>query len=194
MPQEAVTPVIVLGRRITGKLCADHIFALRLKKAADVYVELSGRKRVIVSGGDVGRSGVTEAQAGSEYLSAELGLPQADIVCEDQALDTVSNAVYCKLLLLEIGSQKPIVVSSCYHIPRVSFIFAHVLGPDFEPTFVSAPTGLSNEDYSRHWRSESEKLVEATKFFGRLDTPPGAHQPVLDYLLAHGHVVEDTVL
>jgi hypothetical protein len=29
----------------------------------------------------------------------------------------------------------------------------------------------------------------------RLDpTPPGAHKPVLDYLLAHGHVVEDTVL
>ncbi len=193
LPQEPVTEIIVLGRRITQKLCAKHIFAHRLQKAAEVYGELSGRRRLIVSGGDVGRSGITEAQAGADYLVEEFGIPRADILREEQALDTVSNAVFAKLLLLQSGCQKPIIISSCYHIPRVSFIFSHILGPDFEPTFISAQTGLDNEDYTRHWRSESEKLVEATKFFGRLDTPPGAHESVHEYLLANGHVVEDKV-
>jgi uncharacterized SAM-binding protein YcdF (DUF218 family) len=193
LTQESSTEIIVLGRRITEKLRPNHIFSLRLHKAAEVYKTMAGQRRIVVSGGDVGRFGVTEAQAGSEYLADELAVPKTDILREEQALDTVSNAVFCKLLLLKSGCLKPIIISSCYHIPRVSFSFSHILGPDFEPTFISASSGLEAVDYSRHWRSESQKLVEATQFFERLDTPPGAHEPVLEYLLTNGFVVEDTV-
>jgi uncharacterized SAM-binding protein YcdF (DUF218 family) len=191
--QETTTDIIVLGRRITSKLSADDIFGLRLHRAAEVYSDLNGPGRIIVSGGDVGRVGVTEARAGVEYLREALNIPVDDVWMEEQALDTVSNAVYCKLLLMESGCQKPFIVSSCYHIPRVSFIFSHVLGREFEPTFISAATGLDDPDYLRHWRSETLKLIEAAKFIEDHDTVPGAHERLLESIRANGPVVEDTV-
>ncbi len=191
--REPVTDIIVLGRRLTDRLGVGRIFGLRLDRAAEVYGQLAGRGRIVVSGGDVGHCGVTEALVGSSYLTHERGVPASDIRREEQALDTVSNAVFCKLLLLENGSRKPIIISSCYHIPRVSFIFSHILGPDFEPTFVSAATGLDPDDYHRHWQSEFQKLLEAARFIEHLAAPPGAHDQVLDYLRLNGLVVEDTV-
>jgi uncharacterized SAM-binding protein YcdF (DUF218 family) len=191
--QDPTTDIIVLGRRLTATLSASDIFGHRLNRAAEVYSGLQTPARIVVSGGDVGHTGVTEAQAGIEYLSGTLDIPGADLFSEEQALDTVSNAVYSKLLLIESGCRKPIIVSSCYHIPRVSFIFSHVLGPEFVPTFVSAATGLADTDYLRHWRSETLKLIEAAKFFEGQDTVPGAHESLLQHIKSHGPIVEDNV-
>ena len=112
---------------------------------------------------------------------------------EEKALDTMSNAVYTKVFLLESRCKTPIVITSCYHIPRASYIFSHILGPDFEPTYVSAPTGLGREDYHRHWHSESRKMIEAVEFLDGLDAWPGDHERVFAFLLEKGLVVEDTV-
>ena len=192
-PDLPSTDIIVLGRRITSALSANDLFGLRLHRAAEVYADCNGPARIIVSGGDVGRVGVTEAEAGAKYLRESLNIPAANVLMEEQAMDTVSNAVYSKLLLLKSGCRKPFIVSSCYHIPRVSFIFSHVLGREFEPTFISAATGLDDPDYLRHWRSETHKLIEAAKFIEDHDTVPGSHERLLESIRSNGPVVEDTV-
>jgi uncharacterized SAM-binding protein YcdF (DUF218 family) len=120
-------------------------------------------------------------------------VPSSDLVLEEKSLDTVSNAVRAKLILLESGCRRPIVVTSSYHIPRTAYIFSHILGPAFEPTYVSAPTGLDPTEYGRHWHSESQKMVAAVEFLDRLDAPPGNHGKVLEILGERGLVVEDRV-
>jgi uncharacterized SAM-binding protein YcdF (DUF218 family) len=187
--------IIVLGRRLgpSGRPCA--IYGRRLDKAREIHEERrreGHRPRIIITGGDLGRTGITEARAGRTWLE-ERGVPPGDLVLEEVALDTVGNAVQTKLLLLESGCREPVIVSSCYHIPRVSYIFSHILGSAFEPTFVAAPTGLDPEEYHRHWHSESVKMVEAVRFLDGLDAWPGDHEKVVRYLREKGLVVQDRV-
>ncbi|MEW6747866.1 MAG: YdcF family protein [Planctomycetota bacterium] len=188
--------VIVLGRRLEGDGRVSGIFRHRLDKAAAVLraeVRQGRAPRLVVSGGDLGRRGITEARAGADYLQVEHGLAGEDVVLEERALDTVSNAVYCKLLCRARRCTKLLVVSSCYHIPRVAYIFSHVFGPQFELTYVSAPTGLEASDYARHWHSESRKLIESVRIIDRLGAEPGDHEGLFGYLRERGLVVEDTV-
>lgn len=188
--------IIILGRRLGERGEISEIFRHRLDRGVEVYREkkrASLEVRIIVSGGDLGRRGISEAKAGGDYVQRHLGIPAADLTLEEKALDTVSNAVYAKALILEGGCSTPIVVSSCYHIPRVSYIFSHVLGPDFVPTYVSAPTGLDPDAYSRHWHSESKKMIEAVRFLDEIDAAPGHHERVFNVLRERGLVVEDTV-
>jgi uncharacterized SAM-binding protein YcdF (DUF218 family) len=188
--------IIVLGRRLGEDGRPGAIFRRRLDKAVEIYREKKEaglRPRIIVTGGDLGRCGTTEASAGGTYLRETVGVPPEDIVLEEKALDTVTNAVHSKLLLLQDGCRAPIVVSSCYHIPRVSFIFSHILGRDFEPTYASAPTGLDAVEYRRHWHSESVKMIEAVRFLDGLDAWPGDHEKVYETLREKGLVVRDTV-
>ena len=188
--------IIVLGRRLEEGGKVSEIFRHRLERAGEVYRELKQEARaarIIVTGGDLGRRGVTEARAGWRHLKEHCGVDSADMALEEKALDTVSNAVYSKLLVLKGGWTKPLIVTSCYHIPRVSYIFSHVLGPEFEPTYVSAYTGLGPEDYRRHWHSESVKMIEAVNFLDGIDAAPGDHEKVLLHLRSRGLVVEDRV-
>lgn len=188
--------IIVLGRRLGDGGHLGDLFLHRLDKAVEVYREKQTaglRPRIVITGGDVGRQAITEARAGWNYLQEEIGVPPEDLAVEEQSLDTVSNAVYTKLLLLRSGCRAPIVVSSCYHIPRVSYLFSHILGGEFEPTYVSAPTGLSPVDYHRHWHSESLKMIEAVRVIDGLDAWPGNHEKVFAFLRERGFVVRDTV-
>lgn len=188
--------IIVLGRRLGDGGHIGDLFLRRLDKALETYLEKKAtglRPRIVVTGGDVGRQGITEAQAGCTYLQDEAGVPSEDLALEEQALDTVSNAVYTKLLLLKSGCREPIVVSSCYHIPRVSYLFSHILGGEFEPTYVSAPTGLGPADYHRHWHSESVKMIEAVRIIDGLDAWPGDHEKIFSFLRDRGFVIRDTV-
>jgi uncharacterized SAM-binding protein YcdF (DUF218 family) len=189
--------IIVLGRRLTTDGRISGIFRHRLDKALTVYRQQrqEGKTaRLIISGGDLGRRGITEAGAGRDYLCAERGVSPADVAVEEKALDTVGNAVYSKKLILASGCRNPSVVSSCYHIPRVSYIFSHVLGPEFEPTYVSAATGLDPEDYRRHWHSESVKMMEVVRFVDGIDAHPGDHEKILIRLREKGLIVEDRVV
>ncbi|MEW6746625.1 MAG: YdcF family protein [Planctomycetota bacterium] len=188
--------VIVLGRRLEEDGRVSGIFRHRLDQAAAVFraeVRQGRAARLVVSGGDLGRRGITEARAGANYLQVEHGLAGENVVLEERALDTVSNAIYCKLLCRARGCTKLLVVSSCYHTPRVAYIFSHVFGPQFELAYVSAPTGLEASDYARHWHSESRKIIEAVQIIDRLGAGPGEHEGLFAYLRERGCVVEDTV-
>jgi len=196
MARSETVDIVVLGRRLGDGGEVTELFRRRLEKAVEVYREKKreGRaSRIVVTGGDLGRKGLSEARAGDRFLRERGGVPPEDIVVEEKACDTIGNAVYTKLILLESGCRRPIVVSSCYHIPRASYVFSHVLGPEFEPSYVSASTGLDPGAYHRHWHSESVKMVKAVEFFDAMDAPPGDHEKVFEYLRRNGMLVEDTV-
>jgi uncharacterized SAM-binding protein YcdF (DUF218 family) len=190
------TYLVVLGRRLDLEGRCGELFGYRLAVAAVLHyraISDSRPAKIVITGGDLSHVGISEARAGADHLSRTLNVPETDLILEEKALDTVSNAVYTKSILLGARNLEPTIITSAYHLPRASYIFSHVLGPAFVPTYVAAPTGLDEENYRRHWHSESEKMVAAVRFFDSIDAPPGDHETVLAHLKLKGYVVPDRV-
>ncbi len=109
----------------------------------------------------------TEAEVGKQYLiaRAQQGGKASDarrikdaILCEDQSIDTISNAWYAKKLCLEPqGITSCILITSDYHMERARIIFEWVLGPQYTIVCVEAPSLLSDEERER--RDQFEKML-----------------------------------
>lgn len=110
----------------------------------------------------------TEAEVGKQYLIARAKAQGEDasgvrriedaILCEEQSIDTISNAWYAKKLCLEPqGITSCILVTSDYHMERARIIFEWVLGPRYTVACVEAPSPLSGEERER--RDQFEKVL-----------------------------------
>jgi hypothetical protein len=84
------------------------------------------------------------ANAFKESAIKDFGIDGHRIIADINARDTVGDAVFVKMNVLEpLNITRAIIVSSQYHIARVQEIFSFVLGPDFQVTCVGAPSPLS---------------------------------------------------
>lgn len=109
----------------------------------------------------------TEAEVGKQYLivraqqegkASDVRRIKDAILCEDQSIDTISNAWYAKKLCLEPQSiTSCILVTSDYHMERARIIFEWVLGPHYTVACVEAPSLLSDEERDR--RDQFEKML-----------------------------------
>jgi len=110
----------------------------------------------------------TEAEVGKQYFIARAKAQGADasgvrriedaILCEDQSIDTISNAWYAKRLCLEPqGITSCILVTSDYHMERARVIFEWVLGPQYTVVCVEAPSPLDGEERER--RDQFENML-----------------------------------
>ena len=186
--------IIVLGRKlegVKGAACISDIYQHRLDFAIDLYRGRMQRgiiSKLIISGGDLGRLGKTEARAGFECIHGRM--PELkegiDVILEEQAFDTLGNAAYTKLILLEESITRATIVSSDYHIPRVGFIFNYVFFFGFGLAFAGSPSGLSLPDYKRHANSELVKLNEIMRLFSEERIGMGEHKKLSDYLKGNG--------
>jgi len=86
------------------------------------------------------RGGAREAPMLKE-LAMQFGVPNEQIVAEDQSRNTRENAVEAQRILSQSGARKPILVTSAYHMPRAMACFRKVgLEPIPYPTdFKSKP-------------------------------------------------------
>ncbi|MGC9393268.1 MAG: YdcF family protein [Anaerolineae bacterium] len=151
-----------------AKARLDRAYALFMEGEAD-YIISTGKFSVMASVDPDVVGPHTEAEVGKNYLIAKASV-QADgvdctkpeiedcIFCEDQSVDTISNAWYAKKLCLEPqGITSCIVVTSDYHIERSRVIFEWVLGPRYTIACVEAPSLLSDEERER--RDHFEKML-----------------------------------
>jgi len=110
----------------------------------------------------------TEAEVGKQYLIARARAQGEDasdarriedrICCEDQSIDTISNAWYAKKLCLEPhGISSCILVTSDYHVERARVIFEWVLGPRYTVACVEAPSPRNDEE--REHRNQFEHML-----------------------------------
>jgi len=109
----------------------------------------------------------TEAEVGKQHLIARAQAQggasvarriEEAILCEDQSIDTISNAWYAKKLCLEPhGITSCILVTSDYHMERARIIFEWVLGPQYTVACVEAPSPLASEE--REHRDHFEKML-----------------------------------
>ena len=96
----------------------------------------------------------TEAEAMRAYAES-LGIPHDSILLEEDSLDTLGNAYFSKVNICEPNGWKDLcVVTSEFHLPRTSYIFRKVLGPDYSLEFVPAPSHLSASELEERLRGE----------------------------------------
>lgn len=87
----------------------------------------------------------SEASAMKEYAET-LGVRSDDILIEDESKDTLGNAYFTKIHILEPQNYRNvIVVTSDFHIDRTRYIFDLVLGPEYTVKYIGVPTHFSVE-------------------------------------------------
>ena len=110
--------VIIHG---AGLLDGDRISRLlqeRLDKAVDVYRKDPSATILIPSGGRGGDETVSEAEAMKGYL-LESGIPEEDIIMEDQSKTTMENLKFSKEIIDGREGRKYVaLVTSNYHVYR----------------------------------------------------------------------------
>lgn len=89
--------------------------ANRLLTAAHLYQRL--RVPILVSGGQVYQTSGWEAEIAKSILIG-LGVPQNEIIVENQSRNTTENARYSKELLERNGLYRPLLVTSAFHMAR----------------------------------------------------------------------------
>jgi uncharacterized SAM-binding protein YcdF (DUF218 family) len=141
--------IVVLGGAVgAGGELASWV-AARVERALEVY-ESGVAARVVFTG----RSGlygpadpaVTEAAAMAAHAQ-RLGLPAEAIILEEHARDTLGNAYFVRRDVLQPNGWRSIrVVTNDFHLSRAAWVFRKVLGPQYDFSFTSAPSGFSADE------------------------------------------------
>ncbi len=147
MPMKA-DAIMILGGGISQDGTLKQTTINRLEKGLELFNQ-EVAENIILSGkysSDLDYTPVTtEARAMARYLE-EKGVPADKIYLEEESKDTIGNAYFTKIKILEPKNWRNIVVvTSDFHIPRAKYIFRKVLGDGYKVTFVGAPTGFSYE-------------------------------------------------
>jgi uncharacterized SAM-binding protein YcdF (DUF218 family) len=141
----ATDAIVVLGGGVHPDGTLPPVARARVERAVELF-ESGVAPRLILSG-RCGLSApepvVTEAAAMAEY-AAGFGVPRRAMFLEDDAKDTLGNAYFTRREFLEPNDWTSIrVVTSDYHLSRAAWVFRKMLGPGYDVSFVSAPSGFS---------------------------------------------------
>ena len=120
--------VIVLGMRLQENKPVND-FVLRLDRVLNLYQKYDSIKFIIL-GGFTGRSSLTEAQCGADYL-VKHGMSVKNIHLEEGSRHTFENLVCARDLLENNGVGRPVIISNRYHLARCEN-FANELSLDCE--------------------------------------------------------------
>lgn len=101
-----------------GALCASPanrlLAAVRLQKILNVPI--------LVSGGQVYSDSGAEAEISARVLKS-LGVTEEKIITETKSVNTTQNARYCAKILRDKGFEKPVLVTSAFHMNRAMLNF-----------------------------------------------------------------------
>jgi len=141
----AADAIVVLGGGVLPDGTLPPVARARVERGVELF-EWGVAPRLILSG-RCGLNGeepaVTEAAAMAAY-AADFGVPRTALFLEDDAKDTLGNAYFTRARFLEPNDWTSIrVVTSDFHLSRAAWVFRKILGPGYDVSFVSAPSGLS---------------------------------------------------
>lgn len=118
--------LVVLGGGISPAASSSDFANLesgadRIWHAARIY-HAGKASLLVLSGGRPTEAIESEAQAMRSFL-LDLGVPDSNLVLEDQSLNTTENAKNTVTLLRQRGISEIILVTSAYHMPRAQALF-----------------------------------------------------------------------
>ena len=100
--------------QVSGYVANRMLTVYRLHKALGLPVILSGGKVFE----DTGREADIE-----QRIFKQMGIDDKNLILENQSRNTIENVKNTKVIMQEKGLQKPIVVTSGFHLPRAMLIF-----------------------------------------------------------------------
>ena len=110
--------VIIHGAGLLEGNKVSRLLADRIDKAIVVYATDPSPTILIPSGGQGGDETVSEAEAMAEYMR-DKGVPESDILLEDQSGTTLENLKNCKAIIdAREGRKYTALVTSNYHVYR----------------------------------------------------------------------------
>ncbi len=116
--KQAFDTILVHGCALIRGDVVSRILSNRLDLALELYRESGGKALLVVSGGQGDDESVPEAEAMARYLR-ERGVPEENILKEDQSRSTEENLLRAtELLALRGGAGKLALVTSGYHMYR----------------------------------------------------------------------------
>ena len=137
--------IIILG---TSRV---KLLNLRCDKALEL-LKKNKQAQVIVTGTP------SEARVAKLYLSSH-GNTQKNVLFETDSNDTIENAFFTKVLLLESNNwRKILIVTSDFHTERAEYVFGKILGDTYEFKVIGAATEMLEDEASHELLKEAEKL------------------------------------
>ena len=128
-----------------------------------------------MSGGRLDSEPCTAASAMKAYAASN-GISESDILEQGDALDTVGEAIFLRLLLPPMrAGARLLIVTSDFHAARAERIFRFVYGTNFDLAFESVPNGPEHETPSA--AKEAASLERFDKLF--LGIKAGAIEAIL---------------
>jgi uncharacterized SAM-binding protein YcdF (DUF218 family) len=153
--------IIVLGRRLNEDGSLPQTAIERADKAIELFNQ-NLADRIITTGAhsfwDDKPSKATEAQALANYLISN-GISEEKIFREEESVETIGNAYFSKVNILEPNQWKSIiVVTSDFHVARAEYNFKRVLGKEYNIRFEESEGPVSREEVEKEG-----KVLKLTK-------------------------------
>ena len=126
----------------------------RMEKAIALY-EQDYADKIVVSGGPVYMQ-ITEARLMYDH-ALNRGIPPEDVIMEEEAQNTLQNALFCRKIMEEHDFQSALVVSSEYHMFRVKAVCEQAFkGSSMELVYCAA----EDPNYDpEHWWANNKSLL-----------------------------------
>jgi uncharacterized SAM-binding protein YcdF (DUF218 family) len=158
--------VVSLGFLVSPTGTLTPTLRSRVDRAIDHYRQGSTRT-LVMSGGRLDSEPCSAASAMKAYAASN-GISANDILEQGDALDTVGEAIFLRLLVppLRAGGRL-LIVTSDFHAARAERIFRFVYGTDLDLSVEAAPNGPDHETPSA--AKESASLERFDKLFLGID-------------------------
>ena len=119
--------IIILGSGLIGDK-VPPLLAQRLEKGKTMYEKFHNHPKIVVSGGQGVDEPIAEAEAMAQYLR-QVGIPQEDIIIEQQSTNTLENLQFSKTILDEKSKENYycLVITNSFHSLRAG-IYMRKLG------------------------------------------------------------------
>lgn len=187
--------IVVLGQALFHDGSLRKSLHSRISAGANLWVTMP-ESLIVMTGGDVAQTGVSEAIAMKSHLIQLLHNEccESKILLETNSKSTVENAINCRALLEQcnICVGKLHLVTSDFHIPRARCVFQHVFsnsGPkhsgDVEVLCYGADSGLARTSVVRDF-STRPKNIDDWSFIERLDLEKGGILNLVNQFAGHG--------
>ena len=122
--------IVVLGKGLLKNGLLPQVLINRMKKVK----ELSLVKKfglAVLTGADVKKVGKTEAEV-MEDLAREHEIADLAFIQENEAKNTIENAYFSKLILLQKNCFDFCIITSEYHMERSLLIFSRIFGEKYK--------------------------------------------------------------
>ncbi len=175
--------IIILGSGVNKDGSLPPIAVQRVNKGMELFKKGLAEK-IIVSGKKPFRKKpllISEARAMANYLK-EKGIPEKNIILEEESQDTLENAFFTKTRILKPNKwNKIIIVTSDFHMSRTKYLFKKILGRNYKILFEESKSNLSKRQKTLLEKKETDKLRLIRNLLR--DSPDGEEEKIRQKLI-----------